>query len=76
MRLFYTGTNPGMTLDNAFEKLDMFAGRLGEWKDQPSSAGESGRIGLLSGFQAMSNWVILASMESLLRFGKTARKDW
>jgi hypothetical protein len=23
MRLFYTGTNPSMTLDNAFEKLDM-----------------------------------------------------
>jgi len=24
MRLFYTGTSPGMTLDNALEKLDMF----------------------------------------------------
>ena len=64
MRLFYTGTNPGMTVDNAFEKLDMLAGRLGEWKDQPSPASESGRIGLPSGLATIRIWAIRASMES------------
>ena len=32
IRLFYTGTDPTMTVDNAFEKLDLVAGGLGKWE--------------------------------------------